>query len=98
MQRPRSLSRRTVLAQALRTGPAVLAWTLMLPKLAQAGRQVEEPLMDSARTALSAAIHQSAPPVPAFAQDSARQQYQRWLDSIPSRKLTGSICTQRFLI
>jgi len=85
MQRPRSLSRRTVLAQALRTGPAALAWTLLSPKLAQAGMQVEEPLVDSARTALSSAIHQSAPPVPAFAQDSARQQYARWLDSMAQR-------------
>jgi soluble lytic murein transglycosylase-like protein len=85
MQRPRSFSRRTVLAQALRTGPAVLALTLLFPKLAQAGRQLEEPLGDSVRSALSAAIHQSAPPVPAFAQDSTRQQYERWLDSMAER-------------
>ena len=85
MQRPRSFSRRTVLAQALRTGPAVLAWTLLFPKLAQAGRQLEEPLVDSVRSALSAAIHQSAPPVPAFAQDSTRQHYERWLDSMAER-------------
>ena len=85
MQRPRSFSRRTVLAQALRAGPAVLAWTLLLPKLAQAGKQLEEPLVDSVRSALSAAIHQSAPPVPAFAQDSTRQHYERWLDSMAER-------------
>ena len=85
MQRPRSFSRRTVLAQALRTGPAVLAWTLLFPKLAQAGRQLEEPLVDSVRSALSSAIHQSAPPVPAFAQEGARQHYERWLDSMAER-------------
>jgi len=85
MQRPKSFSRRTLLAQALRTGPEVLAWTSLAPQLAQAGRQVEEPLIDSVRSALSSAIHQSAPPVPAFVQDGARQQYERWLDTAAQR-------------
>ena len=85
MQRPRSLSRRTVLAQALRAWPAVWALPLLSPQRAHAGRQVEEPLIDSVRSALSSAIHQSAPPVPAFAQDSTRQQYERWLDTAAQR-------------
>ena len=85
MQRTSSFNRRQVLAQALRAWPAVLALPLLLPQSAQAGRQVEEPLIDSVRSALSSAIHQSAPPVPAFAQDSTRQQYERWLDTAAQR-------------
>jgi hypothetical protein len=38
----------------------------MSPQFAQAGRQLEEPLADSVRGALSAAIASSAPPIPEF--------------------------------
>ena len=85
MQPNSSFNRRKVLAQALRAWPTVLALPLLLPQSAQAGRQVEEPLIDSVRSALSSAIHQSAPPVPEFAQDGARQQYERWLFSMAER-------------
>jgi hypothetical protein len=85
MQRPVTLSRRKALVQTLRAWPTLLALPLLLPQPAQAGRQVEEPLMDSVRSALSSAIHQSAPPVPSFAQDIARQQYERWLDNMAER-------------
>ena len=85
MQRNSSFNRRKVLAQALRAWPAVLALPLLLPQSAQAGRQVEEPLIDSVRSALSSAIHQSAPPEPSFTEDGARQQYARWLDAMSER-------------
>jgi soluble lytic murein transglycosylase-like protein len=47
--------------------------------LAHAGGQVEEPLVDSVRSALSAAVAQSAPPVPEFQSTEARVAYLRWL-------------------
>jgi len=85
MQRPQLLSRRKGLAQTLRAAALLVAWPLLVPRLAQAGSQVEEPLIDSVRSALSSAIHQSAPPVPEFTQDAARMQYQRWLDTMGAR-------------
>ena len=45
----------------------------------RAGAQVEEPLADSVRTALSAAVHNSAPPVPEFSDPAQRARYQDWL-------------------
>ena len=44
-----------------------------------AGTQVEEPLMDSVRTALSSAIANHAPPVPEFNSIDTRIVYLRWL-------------------
>ncbi len=46
---------------------------------AWAGAQVEEPLADSVRTALSAAVSQAAPPAPVFANDAQRQVFDRWV-------------------
>lgn len=85
MQRTTSFLRRELLVQTLRAWPALLALPLLLPTSALAGSQVEEPLMDSVRSALSSAIHQSAPPVPTFSLDSGRQQYERWLDAMSER-------------
>ena len=75
------LSRRSCLV-SLTAGPA--AW-LAAPGLAHAGRQVEEPLMDSVRTALSSAIGNRAPPEPVFASTEARLHYLRWLGSMSDR-------------
>ncbi len=62
------------------------AHALALPALlglgsgaAHAGGQVEEPLIDSVRSALSAAIRNAAPPVPEFPTVQAQQQYQSWV-------------------
>lgn len=44
-----------------------------------AGGQLEEPLADSVRSALSSAIANSAPPVPEFADTASRLAYLRWL-------------------
>jgi hypothetical protein len=42
-----------------------------LAATALAGAQIEEPLIDSVRNALSSAIHNKAPPVPEFAHRGA---------------------------
>ncbi|MBX3652954.1 MAG: lytic transglycosylase domain-containing protein [Ramlibacter sp.] len=52
---------------------------------ARAGAQVEEPLVDSVRTALSSAIANSAPPVPEFPTTEARLAYLRWLGHMSPR-------------
>lgn len=46
---------------------------------AVAGAQVEEPLVDAVRSALSSAISNSAPPVPEFSDTESRLRYLRWL-------------------
>lgn len=50
-----------------------------------AGGQVEEPLADSVRSALSAAIASSAPPVPEFSDINRRLAYLRWLGATSER-------------
>ena len=74
-------SRRAALV-GLAAGAAVLAW----PRAALAGAQVEEPLADAVRTALSAAIASSAPP-PELRFDStdAHIVYLRWLFTMSDR-------------
>ena len=52
---------------------------------AWAGAQIEEPLMDSVRTALSSAIANHAPPVPEFADTESRLRYLRWLGTMSER-------------
>lgn len=56
-----------------------------LPGFAHAGGQLEEPLADSVRGALSAAIANSAPPVPEFADMDKRLAYLRWLGATSDR-------------
>ena len=46
---------------------------------AQAGAQIEEPLIDSVRSALQAAVNELSPPEPIFASTDSRLQYLRWL-------------------
>lgn len=46
---------------------------------AQAGSQREEPLIDSVRTALSAAVDASGPPILVHADAQAAQAFQQWL-------------------
>ena len=50
-----------------------------------AGGQLEEPLADVVRTALSSAVANDAPPVPEFADSAARLGYQRWLAANSAR-------------
>lgn len=57
----------------------------LLPRAARAGTQVEEPLADSVRSALSAAVADSAPPKPAFDTIAARLNYLGWLGAMSFR-------------
>ena len=50
-----------------------------------AGAQMQEPLVDSVRTALSSAIANRAPPVPEFADTESRLHYLRWLATMSER-------------
>jgi soluble lytic murein transglycosylase-like protein len=47
--------------------------------------QMEEPLVDSVRTALSSAISNHAPPVPEFPDTESRLKYLRWLAGASDR-------------
>lgn len=49
---------------------------------AWAGRQVEEPLADSVRLALRAAVDFAAPPEPVFPSTEARLEHLRWLGAL----------------
>ena len=60
---------------------------------AHAGNQIEEPLADSARTALSSAVANSAPPEPEFLDTASRIAYVRWLGEMSTR--LGVITKQR---
>lgn len=77
------VSRRVCLT-ALSALSAPAAW-LAAPSLAHAGGQLEEPLMDSVRTALSSAIANQAPPEPNFFTTEARIHYVRWLAAMSDR-------------
>ncbi len=54
-------------------------------ELSHAGGQLEEPLADAVRGALSAAVHNEAPPVPEFTNTEARLAYLRWLGAMSDR-------------
>lgn len=71
--RPSPWPRRRVLGLAWLGGLG--SWTPM----ALAGRQLEEPLSDSVRSALSAAVAGAAPPEPPLADLQQRQAYADWL-------------------
>ncbi len=58
---------------------------LLISEQAQAGAQIEEPLIDSVRTALSSAISNQAPPVPEFRDTESRLKYLRWLGAMSDR-------------
>jgi soluble lytic murein transglycosylase-like protein len=57
---------------------------------ARAGAQIEEPLADSVRGALSAAVANHAPPTPEFSDMDSRLSYLRWLGAM-SERLKGKI-------
>jgi len=61
-----------------------LPLALLVPK-ARAGAQVEEPLADAVRTALAAAVANSAPPKPRFDAMADRVAYLRWLGMASER-------------
>ena len=58
---------------------------LLTSEQSSAGGQLEEPLVDSVRTALSSAVANNAPPIPEFADTESRLQYLRWLGEMSAR-------------
>ena len=78
-ERPNRPCRRSVLR----------AWALALaaglPGWSQAGRQIEEPLGDAVRSALSMAVAGAAPPEPMLPTGAHRQDYERWLQHASQR-------------
>lgn len=75
----RDFLKRTAMLAAPLAMPAAF-----LPSNAKAS-QLEEPLVDSVRSALSAAISNSNPPEPVFATTAARLHYVRWLTATSSK-------------
>jgi soluble lytic murein transglycosylase-like protein len=66
--------------------PLVVAMsTVLLQTPVWAGSQIEEPLIDSVRSALSNAVRNAAPPVPEFADTESRIRYLRWLGAMSER-------------
>ena len=61
---------------------------LLFSEQAKAGGQLEEPLIDSVRTALSSAIANQAPPIPEFNDTEAKLSHLRWLGAMSDRLLT----------
>ena len=61
-----------------------IGWLAFQPP-ASAGGQLEEPLVDSVRTALSAAVGNKAPPLPEFSDTASRIHYLRWLGAMSER-------------
>ncbi|RYG14544.1 MAG: lytic transglycosylase domain-containing protein [Burkholderiales bacterium] len=61
------------------------AGLLALAPPAHAGGQLEEPLVDSVRSALSSAIANSAPPIPEFTDTESRLAFLRWLGAMSDR-------------
>lgn len=59
--------------------------SLSLPNLARGGAQAEEPLADSVKSVLSAAIANSAPPKPTFDTMELRIAYLKWLGEMSHR-------------
>ena len=70
-----SLDRRQCLLRAAALGSA--GW--LGAGLVHAGGQVEEPLADAVRTALTSAVKNAAPPKPDFVDTPSRLAYLRWL-------------------
>ena len=76
--------------QAFSRRKALLGTTGVLTQLlysqqATAGAQIEEPLADSVRSALRAAVANGAPPEPHFNNFEARLLYLRWLGAMSDR-------------
>jgi soluble lytic murein transglycosylase-like protein len=73
-------SRRNVLLRL-----SCLGLPLSFSESARAGSQIEEPLADAVRSALSSAIAQGAPPEPEFRDTASRMIYLRWLGTMAER-------------
>ena len=69
----------------LRAAPIALVIAFAPVDGCRAGAQIEEPLADAVRGALSAAIADSAPPRPGFSDMDGRLEYMRWLGEMSRR-------------
>jgi hypothetical protein len=80
-------STRRAFLRGVSAAPALLASPIFFfgVGVAHAGGQLEEPLVDSVRSALSAAVRNAAPPVPEFPHAQAQMRYQSWLQSTQGR-------------
>jgi soluble lytic murein transglycosylase-like protein len=70
------------------------------PARVRAGAQLEEPLADAVRLALSAAVADKAPPRPQFADTDRRLAYLRWLSDSSERlrkRMTEGVTRVEFL-
>jgi len=76
-----AFSWRGVLTAVVMTAGCVLARPVW------AGGQIEEPLADSVRTALSAAVSKATPPMPIFADAVQKQVFDRWVLTADDRLL-----------
>jgi soluble lytic murein transglycosylase-like protein len=65
--------------------PLVGLGLLSIQEQSWAGGQIEEPLIDSVRTALSSAVRNAAPPIPEFSNTESRLAYLRWLGAMSER-------------
>ena len=61
---------------------------LLFSEQSIAGAQIEEPLIDSVRTALTSAIANHAPPVAEFKDTESKLNYLRWLAAMSDRLVT----------
>ncbi len=99
---PAPISRRQCLQSGLKLAGAgalgLLGGLHGTPALA--GAQKEEFLVDSVRTALSAAISNSAPPIPTFHDRKSRLEYGYWLTTMSARignRMVDELTRQEFL-
>ena len=65
--------------------PSLLVGSLLFPEQVSAGGQLEEPLADAVRNALSSAVANQAPPVPEFRDTESRIKYLHWLGAMSDR-------------
>ena len=79
------LSRTGRARRSLTAAAIVSPIAMLLPTRAFAGAQVEEPLVNAVRSALSAAVNDAAPPKPQFDTMDARLAYLRWLGDMSNR-------------
>ncbi|MDO8442054.1 MAG: lytic transglycosylase domain-containing protein [Polaromonas sp.] len=61
------------------------SFLLLFSDQSSAGAQIEEPLIDSVRSALNSAVANRAPPVPEFPDIESRLAYLRWLGAMSAR-------------
>ena len=87
-----SLGRRRCLQRGTATGLLSLLGSVgglgsaaLFAEIAHAGGQLEEPLVDSVRTALTSAVAKRAPPVPQFSDSESRLAYQHWTSLMATR-------------